>query len=253
MSLIKLFWSYVDKIDQTGQAVTTCIAILFQAQFNWEKNKCDASISCSHYFNQIRRGGANLQLFKLAVIFFSIVIENVGVPLPVEASYILAASLIKDGHSYFFMLTVLTMAHLAGSIIAYGLGCWGEGWLTRHLQKRPRFIKASQAIHRWYAQHGKATVFATRFIGYVRPWSSLVAGFAHVNFPSFVFYTLSGSFLFNIIVLVCTKYLLNLWYQYGYWFKVSSVTLCLMSFGALFFAHRFYLKSDKDEPVREIQ
>ncbi len=151
------------------------------------------------------------------------------------------------------MITILTAAHLVGSIIAFGLGWWGESWLTRHLQKRPRFIKVSQAIHKWYAKHGKATVFATRFIGYVRPWSSLVAGFAHINFLSFVFYTLTGSLIFNIIVIAFSRYLLNLWYQYGYWFKISSATICLLSFGALFIAHHLYYKSSSEETVQESQ
>lgn len=172
-------------------------------------------------------------------------------PLPVEASYILAATLLQDGYPFVLMITVLTTAHLVGSIIAFGLGWWGEGWLTKRMQKRPRFIKASQAIHKWYAKHGKTTVFITRFIGYVRPWSSLVAGFAHINFLSFVFYTFTGSLLFNIVVMVFTKYLLNLWYQYGYWFKISSATLCLLSFSALFFVHYFYHKNTEEEPVQE--
>lgn len=171
--------------------------------------------------------------------------------MPVEASYLLAAKLLRDGFSYIFMLIVLTSAHLAGSILSFGLGWWGEGWLTNHLQKRPGFLKASKAIHKWYADHGKATIFATRFIGYVRPWSSLVAGFAHIEFGSFVCWTLLGSLLFNIIVLVFTQYLLNWWYQFGTVFKIASAILFVISFSAIFIVHHFWQKKHQDEPIQE--
>ncbi|HWP96360.1 MAG TPA: VTT domain-containing protein [Syntrophomonadaceae bacterium] len=149
------------------------------------------------------------------------------------------------------MHTVLTAAHLVGSTLAYGLGWWGDDWLTKHLDKSPRFIKTSQAIHKWYAKHGMVTVFATRFIGYVRPWSSLVAGFAHIDFLPFISCTFAGSVLFNIIVLVFTKHMLDLWYQFGYWFKISSATLCILSFSAIFLVYHFYFKSAQEEPVQE--
>lgn len=192
-----------------------------------------------------------LHLFKLSIVFLSIVIENIGVPLPVEGSYLLAADLLKDGFPYALMLILLTSAHLLGSIISFGLGWWGEGWLTRRLQERPGFLKASEAIHKWYAKHGEITTFATRFIGYVRPWSSMVAGFAHINFLSFIFWTLLGSLLFNIIVLTLTRYLINWWYQFGTWFKVGSAVLFVASFSAIFFVHHFWQKRQRVESSQE--
>lgn len=163
----------------------------------------------------------------------------------------MAASLIKDGYSHIFMLAVMTAGHLTGSLLSYGLGWWGEGWLSRHMQKRPRFIQASQAIHKWYEKHGKATIFATRFIGYVRPWSSMVAGFAHIDFKSFVLYTLAGSILFNIAVMTFTHYLLSWWDQFGYWFKIGSASVCVLSFIAIFFVFHVFNKRLQEVPVQE--
>jgi membrane protein DedA with SNARE-associated domain len=174
-----------------------------------------------------------------------------GVPLPVEASYLLAAKLLRDGYSYVFMLIVLTAAHLTGSILSFGLGWWGEGWLTKRLQKRPGFMKASQTIHKWYTDHGKITIFATRFIGYVRPWSSMVAGFARIDFGSFVCWTLLGSLLFNIVVLIFTQYLLNWWYQFGTVFKIVSGVLLVVSFSAIFVIHHFIQKRHQEELDQE--
>ncbi|MEN6350998.1 MAG: VTT domain-containing protein [Syntrophomonas sp.] len=212
---------------------------------------CSGQQSLDFRAIETKEGALFLQLFELGVIFVSIVVENMGVPLPVEASYLLAAKLLRDGFSYILMLILLTTAHLTGSILSFGLGWWGEGWLTDRLQKRSGFMKASKAIHKWYADHGKITIFATRFVGYVRPWSSLVAGFAHIEFGSFVCWTLVGSLLFNIIVMIFTQYLLSWWYQFGTVFKVASAVLLVISFSAVFIVHHFWQKSHKEESDQE--
>jgi membrane protein DedA with SNARE-associated domain len=136
-------------------------------------------------------------------------IENIGIPFPIEAGYLVAAALIKQGASYPLMLGLLTAGHLLGSIAAFGLGWWGEGWLTKRLQHKRRFLEVSESLHKWYKRYGSITIFATRFIGYVRPWSSLAAGFAQMRWLPFLLWTFAGTLLFNVIVLEFTLYFLD--------------------------------------------
>ncbi len=167
-------------------------------------------------------------------------IENVGIPFPIEATYLVAATLIKQGHSYLLILTLLTAGHLAGSLLAYELGRGGEVWLTNRWQHKTRFLKISESLRKWYTRYGNITVFATRFIGYVRPWSSLVAGFAGVEWRPFLFWTLTGTLLFNIIALEFTLYFLDCWNHFGSLFRYLAISLFLVSFSLIFIVQHFW-------------
>jgi len=181
-----------------------------------------------------------MNLLTYAGIFFSMLIENMGVPFPVEASYLLAAALIKQGHSYALMLILLTGGHLAGSMLAYGLGRWGKDRLINRWSHKPGFMKVNDSIHKWYDRYGSITIFATRFIGYVRPWSSLVAGYARIRWQPFLGWTFIGTLLFNIIVLQFTIYFLQWWTRFGSFFRYASIALFLLSFSAIFWAQHYW-------------
>jgi len=172
-------------------------------------------------------------------VFFSLVIENIGVPFPIEAAYLIAADLIKHGQSYYLWLIILTAGHLCGSLISYGIGWWGEEYLMKRFGVRPGFIKASIAIHGWYQRYGSYTIFATRFIGYVRPWASLVAGFAKIRWQPFLWWTLIGSLLFNILALEITVYFMHLWTRYGWLLRGMLIVFFLISFTAIYWLQRF--------------
>lgn len=168
----------------------------------------------------------------LGGIFLSVMVENLGLPFPIEGSYVLAYLLIQRGHSYPLMVLLLTVAHLTGSLVAYGVGYWGEGYLARRLADNKEFLETRRKLQDWYARYGALTVFITRFIGYVRPWSSFVAGFARVNLLSFTFWTALGSLIFNVLLLEFTKYLIYVWQSYVSLHAVIALTLVL-SFGGL--------------------
>jgi len=177
-------------------------------------------------------------------VFFSLLAANLGIPFPIEATYLLASNRIQNGQSYWLWLLLLTAGHLCGSMIAYAIGWWGEGYLIRYFRKQDGFARAHDAIHGWYERYGSYTVFASRFIGYVRPWSSLVAGFAHVKWQPFLGWTLLGSFLFNIISLEINVYFMDLWIRYGWWMRILLITLFLISFTAIYWLHRLWRGQD---------
>ncbi|MGO0122725.1 DedA family protein [Desulfothermobacter acidiphilus] len=138
-------------------------------------------------------------------------VENLGIPFPTEAAYVAACALIERGYSYPLLLLVLTIGHLTGSILAYSLG-WGmEKWVRRRLTHREEFIRLADRLEHWYGRYGVWTVFACRFVGYVRPWSSFVAGFARLRWLGFVLATFLGTLIFNLGLLELTRRFLSLW------------------------------------------
>ncbi|MEQ8200635.1 MAG: VTT domain-containing protein [Syntrophomonadaceae bacterium] len=189
--------------------------------------------------------GRQLDLFAYVLLILNVMVENMGIPLPTEASYVLAAVQVKQGHSFVLMATLLTFGHLAGSSLAFVIGWWGEGWLATRFKHSQRFAEASQAIHRWYERYGNITVFALRFVGYLRPWSSLVAGFAKLDWRPFIVLTLVGSILFNILVLKFTVYAVDWWNRFGLVFKIGSIILFILSFSVIFVLNHYWKRRHK--------
>ncbi|MCX6808044.1 MAG: DedA family protein [Candidatus Berkelbacteria bacterium] len=145
----------------------------------------------------------------------SMIIENLGIPFPTEVGYLIAQNIINlQKLDYFVVLIILTLGHVIGAVISYRIGKFGDSKITKQIWKGPKIKAVHEKLTVWYQKYGTLTVFLTRFVGYVRPWSSLVAGFANVPFWPFLIWTAIGSFLFNIIVLYFTDIFLSIWRHY---------------------------------------
>ncbi len=176
------------------------------------------------------------QHYGLAAVMLSMIIENIGIPFPTEVGYILAISLINMGKSnLLIVLTILTAGHVVGSLISYSVGRWGGNWLRRKFKDSERFNGVEHTVVRWYRRYGVMTVFLTRFIGYVRPWSSLVAGFADFPFQPFLYLTLLGSILFNIIALYGSWIFVAIWNKYAAYHLLLALGITLMFLGAVIY------------------
>ncbi len=172
----------------------------------------------------------------LAGVFVSMFIENIGIPLPTELGYLAALALIRRAAvSLPFVLIVLTLGHVTGSCLAYAIGRWGGGWLHGRFAGHSRAAAAHARLTRWYEQHGAITIFVVRFVGYIRPWASFVAGFIEFPFWTFLALTAAGSLLFNLIALSSSWLIVLAWQHYArYHLFIGFIGGCLF-FGAVLY------------------
>lgn len=144
--------------------------------------------------------------------FLLVGVENLGIPLPAELVYIYAQNLINSHRaSMFSMMIYFTTAHIAGSVIAYCLGRAGNKFIFERFGNLDKLSQAEDRIKRWHSKYGSATNFLTRFVGYVRPWSSLIAGFGKERLGIFLLWTTLGTVIFNFIALYFAKTILLFW------------------------------------------
>lgn len=171
-----------------------------------------------------------LEHFGLFGAFLSMFVENIGIPFPTEFGYLIGSGLlITHKASLGVILLVLTAGHLTGAIVAYFAGYHGSSWLLRRFKHSTKLRDTHTKVVKWYEQYGILTVLGTRFVGYVRPWSSFVAGSARFPFWPFVGLTLIGSFIFNVIALFASRAIIAIWNNYAQ-FHVLIVLLMLLSF-----------------------
>lgn len=176
-------------------------------------------------------------------------VENVGIPLPTEIGYLIGQDLINRGlFSYGVILFVLTLGHVLGSVFSYWLGLLGDKYLNTKLKSNKKIAEVHKKLEEWYKKNGNLTIFLTRFIGYVRPWSSFVAGLAEIKFWPFLFWTTIGSLLFNIITLYFTSIFMTIWRRYSVYHFLIAIVVFLLFFGVIFYEIWKYLRKKRNKP-----
>src|SRR3989344_1116056 len=173
--------------------------------------------------------------YGLLGIFVSMLIENVGVPLPTEGAFLVAMHLIDQGqYSFWAMYWYIVASHIVGAVIAYWLGRAFERRLAYRFAHSKKFTAAKLTIDKWYDKHGSVTVLATRVIGYVRPWSSLIAGMARFPFWPFLFWSMVGTLIFVYPTMKISAILVTMWNRYPIAHILISVGILIGMLAVLF-------------------
>ena len=191
-----------------------------------------------HFFRSLGIGG----------VFLSMFIENIGIPLPTEIGYLIGREFINQGkYSYLLILTVVTAGHVVGSLISYGLGRWGDSRVSKRLRRTRKIVQVHEKLSKWYQKYGNLTIFLSRFVGYVRPWSSYVAGFAGVKFWPFFTLTLIGSLIFNIFNLYWANIFILIWRKFALYHFIIILIVGLTFFIFIIYSFIKTLLTDKDK------
>jgi membrane protein DedA with SNARE-associated domain len=134
----------------------------------------------------------------LAVAMF-VTLEGFGVPLPGETAIVTAAAFAAGGTLNIYGVII---AATIGSVLGGSGGYWigrigGRGLLIRHghwVRLSPERLASTES---YFARHGAATVFLARFIALLRIFGALIAGVAHMPFPTFSVVNLAGGILWS--------------------------------------------------------
>jgi membrane protein DedA with SNARE-associated domain len=131
-------------------------------------------------------------------IFMLMALESMVFPIPSELVMPFAGFLIVMGH--FDVVPVIlasSLGSIAGSLLSYGLGTWGEPMVLRY----GRYLLLNQHHLEWtelfFFRHGGKTIFFARFIPVVRHLISIPAGLARMSLIPFILFTLAGATLWN--------------------------------------------------------
>jgi membrane protein DedA with SNARE-associated domain len=129
------------------------------------------------------------------VIFFGVMLENGGVPVPGETVLLFAGFLAYQGkiHLVRAILTAIAGATL-GDTFGYCLGRYGGKALVEKYRRRLGFLaRHYDRAQTYYLKHGKWAVFVARFITGLRMFSGLLAGSFEMPYPRFLAFDFSGA------------------------------------------------------------
>jgi membrane protein DedA with SNARE-associated domain len=174
-------------------------------------------------------------------IFFLMLIESACIPLPSEITMPFAGSLVATGRfNLFWLSTAGALGNLAGSLIAYGVGYWGEETFVHQLVKKyGKYILLSEkeliTSETWFRKHGEIIVFASRLLPAVRTFISLPAGMAKMNLTRFILYTTAGSFLWSFVLAYVGVIFGKNWEHLHTYFQKFDLLIVALGIGAVVF------------------
>lgn len=134
-------------------------------------------------------------------IFFLMLIESCGIPMPSEVIMPFSGFLVALGKLNFWLVVIIgTIGNLVGSLLAYFIGAKGGRPL---IEKYGRYFLISRhdldLADRWFSRYGQLVVFFGRLLPVIRTYISFPAGIAKMELKKFCFYTFVGAFLWSTL------------------------------------------------------
>lgn len=139
-------------------------------------------------------------------IFILMLLESALIPIPSEVTMPFSGFLASQGVLNLWLIVIVgTIANLAGSLIAYGIGYFlEETVLLTLIKKYGKFILISEkeyshATH-WFQKYGDKIIFISRLLPAIRTVISLPAGVFRMDLKKFIIYTTVGCFLWSLFL-----------------------------------------------------
>ena len=136
------------------------------------------------------------------VVFFGVMLENVGLPIPGETVLLFAGFLAYQGQLH-ILPAILTAT--AGATVGAGLGFLlgrygGTSVVNRLLKRFPRLGKRYDEAQRKFVKYGPWAVFVGRFITGLRVFAGVLAGALRMPFATFMLLSFAGAACWALII-----------------------------------------------------
>ncbi len=135
-------------------------------------------------------------------LFFTLLLENAGIPLPGETMLLFAAFLVRHGELKLPLIIVTgIVACTLGDNLGYWIGRKGGRPLLHHYQKFFRVsdekIQRGEAL---FERYGSMTVFWARFVFGMRVIAGPLAGVLGMNWRKFLLFNFLGATLWVTVI-----------------------------------------------------
>lgn len=143
-------------------------------------------------------------------------LESFFAPIPSELILPFTGFVASNGSlNIIIALIVATLAAYLGSLPFYFLGYWGEGFVTKFLDKYGKYFFISKKdvdnSFKAFEKYGNGIVLVGRLIPIIRTLISFPAGVAKMNFGLFTFFTLIGTSMWSALLIGAGYFLSDQW------------------------------------------
>jgi membrane protein DedA with SNARE-associated domain len=135
--------------------------------------------------------------YGLWVIFFGVMLENAGLPVPGETVLLFAGFLAYRGevHLWRAMVTGIVAASL-GDSLGYCMGRFaGTAFVEKYVRRFSLLGRQFDRAERQFRRHGHWAVFIGRFITGLRVFAGPLAGMFRMAYLRFLFFNFTGAMI----------------------------------------------------------
>ena len=129
------------------------------------------------------------------VVFFGVLLENAGVPVPGETILLAGAALARFGH---LKLPYVIVFAICGAVLGDNVGFYiGRRGGRVLIERRGRMFGITPArleqFDGFFQRHGATTVFIARFVTGLRVVGAILAGASHLAWGRFLIFNAAGA------------------------------------------------------------
>jgi membrane protein DedA with SNARE-associated domain len=140
----------------------------------------------------------------------AVALENLFPPIPSEVILPLAGFTASQGDmSLAAAIVWTTLGSVVGALVLYWIGALIGRERTRAIAARLPLVKVSDIdrTERWFARHGRKTVFLGRMVPLFRSFVSIPAGIERMPMATFLLFTTLGSLIWNTLFVLAGFFL----------------------------------------------
>lgn len=159
-------------------------------------------------------------------LFVLMLLESSSLPIPSEIVVPIAGILSRAGGPLFFpvALLALTLGSIVGMLIDYYIGyIFGKDIVYKHLKALHLKKSELDKFDNLFDNNAVLTIFITRLIPVIRTVVSFPAGFAKMDIKVFLLYSILGTVLWNILLML-----------FGYMVVSTNINLMILIIIAFF-------------------
>ncbi|MGH9819162.1 MAG: DedA family protein [Pyrinomonadaceae bacterium] len=136
------------------------------------------------------------------VVFFGVMLENAGLPIPGETILLVAGYFASAGHFNIFLVMLIAGAGaVVGDNAGFAVGHhYGRGFLLRFGKYVFLTPKRLEHLENYFQSHGNKTVFVARFITGLRVFAAILAGASKMRWRIFLLYNVAGAIVWSIVI-----------------------------------------------------
>jgi len=159
------------------------------------------------------------------VVFFGVMLENAGIPVPGETILLAAGFFAAQGH--FTLWKVMGIAAI-GAVLGDNAGYWiGHNLGRVTLERYGRYVGLTHArvshMDRFFSAHGNKTILVARFITGLRVFAALLAGSARMPWPTFAVYNMLGAVLWSFAISLAGFFFGRSWEALERWIRGAGL------------------------------
>ena len=186
------------------------------------------------------------------VVFFGVMLENAGVPVPGETILLAAGFFAAQGN--FNLWQVMAIA-AAGAVLGDNAGYWiGRKIGRATLERYGRYVGLTKAriahTDRFFDAHGDKTILVARFITGLRVFAALLAGSSRMQWPTFALFNMLGAVLWSVTITLAGFFFGRSWDLLEKWIKgagLIALGLVVVIFITMFVLRRRRQKREQEQ------